>query len=138
MLTFLSMSTTTNGVTVRITISEEAFGKYEAQAKAQGKTLEQVLEHQLWRFQEVESTKPIILNDAARRHLDKLLARNLSTGDEIVSAVQRALSFTIDGIEIPASPYLLERLRSRCIGMEFGKFLQTTVKRLLEEYAGLR
>lgn len=133
------MAGTTNVATnVRVPLNDDVLNKYEAQAKAQNKTLEQVLVQTLVRFQDVVSTKPIILSDAARQHLDKLLGRNLSTGDELVSAVQRGLTVRLDELSIPITPYLLDRLRSRCIGMEFDAFMKLILVRMLEEYVGVR
>lgn len=123
---------------LRVPVSESTVQTLEAQAAKRGKTVEEIVEERLFRFADVDSTKPLIISDQARQHLEKLLARNFSTPDELVSAIQRALLCRIDEVEIPCSPYLLERLRTRCIGMEFPKFMQATVKKLLEEYAGLR
>jgi hypothetical protein len=132
------MSTVTNGVRVQVTMSEETLKKYEAIALKQGKSVDTVIENQLWRFQDVESSKPLVLQDEARRHLEKTLGRNFSTADELVAYIQRSLSIHTGGVEVNCTPYLLERLRTRCIGMEFAPFVQMQVRRLLEEYVGLR
>lgn len=123
---------------LRVPVSESVAQALESQAVKRGKSVEEVAEEKLLWFANVDSTKPLILSDTSRQHLEKLLARNFSTADELVSSIQRALLCRIDDVEIPCSPYLLERLRTRCIGMDFGKFIQSTVKKLLEEYAGLR
>lgn len=133
-----TVSQNANTVLLRLALSDETLAVYEQQAKAQNKSVEQIIEKRLWMFSNVDSTKPIVLNDQARQHLEKLLARNFTTADELVASIQRALTCKIDEVAIPCSPYLLERLRTRCLGMEFPKFLQATVKKLLEEYAGLR
>jgi hypothetical protein len=133
------MPTETNApVNLRIELPADTVTKYERQAKTREKPLESVLSAQLRRFEDVDSTKPLILTDIARQHLDKLLARNLHTPDELVLVIQRALSVRLNGVEITLTPYLLDRLKSRCIGMEFDKFVQMIVTRLLEEYAGVR
>lgn len=123
---------------LRVEVSDSALEAYEIEAARRGRTVEEVVSERLVKFAHVDSTKPIVLDDKARQHIDKLLGRNFSTAAELVSAVQRALMCKIDEVEIPCSPYLLERLRTRCLGMEFPKFMQATVKRLLEEFAGLR
>lgn len=123
---------------VRVGVTDSVLAQYDAEAARRGKTVEEVITERLTKFAHVDSTKPIVLDDKARQHIEKILARNFTTADELVSYIQRALTCKIDEVEIPCSPYLLERLRTRCIGMEFPKFMQATIKKLLEEYAGLR
>lgn len=132
------MSVDSPPIRVSVFVREEVLNKADAIAKAKGKTVEQILEQQLYRFQDLESNKPIVLNDTARQHLEKLLGRNLTTADELVSHVQRALTTNIGDVDLQLTPYLLDRLRTRCIGMEWEKFIQQIVVRSLEEYCGLR
>ncbi len=107
-------------------------------SQANGAPVEKVIQRKLLQFASSNSTKPLVIDDLARQHLEKLLARNLTTADELVSAMQRALSVRIDNVEIPLTPYLLDRLKSRAIGVEFNTFLTQTIKRLLEEFVNLR
>src|SRR5262245_42388654 len=109
---------------LRILLPPEVVAKYEATAKAQGRSLTQILQQQLTRFAHIQDEKPIILGDTERRSLDQLLGRNLDNGAHLVNSIQRAMSVQLDHVDIPISPHLLERLRTRCIGMEWPKFLQ--------------
>jgi len=82
--------------------------------------------------------KPLIITDNQRRELEVLMARNFNTSEELVKYIRRIYELNIDGLSLDLSPRLLERLKSRAINMDFHKFLQFTIKRALEEYAGLR
>lgn len=123
---------------LRVHVNESTMRVMEDEANTKHKTVEEVAADKLLRYGHVDSTKPIVLDDLARQHLEKLLARNLNSADETVAAVQRALQVRIDNIHIPITPYLLDRLHTRCIGMDFDKFVIKTVTRLLEEFAGVR
>lgn len=123
---------------LRVPLPEDVVAVYDKQATAHNRPLEAELSERLKQFAHVDSTKPIVLNDMQRQHLDKLLGRNLATADVLVAAVGRALSVQVDGVEVPITPYLLDRLKTRCIGMDFDKFVAMTIRRLLEEYVGVR
>ena len=83
-------------------------------------------------------SKPLVLTDAHRQQLERALGRNLDTPNALVVAVEHALSLRIDNIAVPLSPHLLDRLRQRALSTPFDRFLPMTIKRLLEEFAGLR
>jgi len=123
---------------ISITLPQDLIDKYHAIADRNHKTVEETIEAQLYKYQDVESTKPLTLNDAQRQYVEQLLGRNITTPDEFVSILQRKLDLFVDGVSITLTPYLLDRLRSRCIGMEWDKFLQMTVKRQIEEFVGVR
>ena len=132
------MSTTMSGINIRISLPDDVAAAYEAQATKHNRSLEDELVAQLRQYKHIEATKPVVLNDVERQHLDKLMARNFNSGAELVSHVEHLLSISADGQEIPLSPQLLSKLKTRCHGMEFGKFMAFTVKRLLEEFVGMR
>lgn len=123
---------------LRVHVNESTMQVMEDEASTKHKTVEEVAADKLLRYGHVDSTKPILLDDLARQHIEKLLGRNLSSADELVSAVQRALQVRIDDVQIPITPYLLDRLHTRCIGMDFDKFISITITRLLQEFAGVR
>lgn len=125
-------------VLLEVVVSRELYEKLKTQAKNADTDVSTVLRRKMIMYGHLDSTKPIVIDDTARRHLEKLLARNLTTADELVACVQRSLSATINGVEVSLEPRLLEHLRSRCIGMDFDKFIVMMVKRLLEEHVGLR
>lgn len=87
---------------------------------------------------ETSQEKTITITGDERRRLESLLGKNLSTAKELIHQVERITVLEIADVKVPLSPFLLDRLHSRAIRVQFDEFLKTTVKRLLEEYAGLR
>ena len=137
-LTRVTLAAMSERTRISITLPQDLIDKYHAIADRQQKTVEQAIETQLYKYQDVESSKPLTLNDQQRQHVEQLLGRNITTPDEFVSILQRKLDLFVDGVSITLTPYLLDRLRSRCIGMEWDKFLQMTIKRQIEEFVGVR
>jgi hypothetical protein len=84
------------------------------------------------------SEKDIVVTAEDRRILENLLKKNLNTSGDLVKAVTHIVVFGIGGVQVQMPPRLLDRLESRCIGMNFEDFLRLTIIRQLEEYAGLR
>jgi len=82
--------------------------------------------------------KSILVLDEDRRRIEKAIGHNVSTSKELADRIERALSVSVDGMMIPLSPYLLDRLKSRAIRVDWDKFVPMTIKRLLEEFCGLR
>lgn len=82
--------------------------------------------------------KSIVIDSASRQRIEKALGRNLSSAEDLVRRIEQAMQVRVDNIEIPLTPYLLDRLKSRAIRVDWEKFVPMTVKRLLEEYVGLR
>jgi len=125
--------------TIRVTLPQETIEQYEAQAKARGNhPAEWLMSERLRLFAAANSQKPIVVDDTSRQKIEKIAGRNISSVEELVTLIENAVSVRVDDMEIPMTPQLLSRLNSRCIGMEFEKFLPPLIKRLLEEYAGLR
>lgn len=125
--------------TIRVSLPSDIVRKYEDQASARGgQPAEWLMSERLRQFASVNSQKPITIDDVTRRKIESLVGRNISTADELVAVVESAVSVRLDDMEIPMSLQLLARLRTRCIGIEFNKFLPPLIKRLLEEFTGLR
>lgn len=82
--------------------------------------------------------KTILVDEESRRRIEKALGANLTTPEELASRIERAMSINVDGVPVPLTPYLLDRLKSRAIRVDFQKFIVQTVTRLLQEFAGIR
>jgi len=82
--------------------------------------------------------KSIVIDGESRRALEKLFGKNLNTAEDLVRNVEHALEFEIDSTPIALTPYLLDRLKTRAIGMSFNRFLPWIIKCQLEEFVGLR
>ncbi len=123
---------------LRIPVSEETFAELSRQAEALKKPVEFLIAERLPQIVNTNSVKPIVIDDEQRRKLERALGRNFNESHELVKAVERAVTLQVGDYPVPLTPHLLERLKSRCFSMEFGKFVEFTVRRALEEYAGLR
>jgi hypothetical protein len=123
---------------IRIALSEETLQLLDEQATKANLAVEEFISRKLPQIQQSNSEKPITLTDEERRRIERLVARNISTGEELIKVVERALSVSMDGLTIELTPFLLDRLKSRCIGMAFPEFMKRTIQRCLEEFAGMR
>ena len=123
---------------LRIPISEELIIQLEEQARAVQLPLEEFIAKRLPQIQKSNSEKPIVLTDTERQRIEQLVGRNISTGEELIRVIEHALQVSLNGLSMTLTPYLLDRLKTRCIGMEFPAFMDRTIKRALEQYAGLR
>lgn len=94
-------------------------------------------------IEEKQTTKPstdsksVFISDSERREIERLIAKNITTAQDLISILHRMVTVDIDGLQVSLEPRLLERLKTRCIGMPFEQFLHTTIRKLLREYAGL-
>ena len=82
--------------------------------------------------------KPLHISDDQRRRLEAALGKNFSHAHELVAMVERSMTIQVGETQVPLTPYLLDRLKSRCFGLPFDKFIERTVKQALEEFCGLR
>lgn len=120
-------------ISVKLDLPQEVLEAYEKEGP-----VERVLADRLVASVAHTSKHPLYISDYQRSRLEKMFARNFSSVDEFVKTVERALSVRIEGMPINLSPTLLTRLRSRCFGKPFEKFLEEETVRGLEEFAGMR
>ncbi len=82
--------------------------------------------------------KSILIDGETRRRLETLFGKNLNSAKDLLHNVEHVLEFEIEGVTLTLTPYLMDRLKTRAIGMSFDTFLPWIIKRQLEEYVGLR
>lgn len=123
---------------LRIPLSEELLKQLTEQAAQASIEVEDYIARKLPQIAISNSTKPIVVSDDERRVLERLLGKNMLTGGDLIKIVERAMNLSVAEASVPLTPYLLDRLKSRCFGMPFDRFMALTVKRLLEEFAGIR
>jgi hypothetical protein len=123
---------------LRIPVSESDFQSLTELAVKYNIPVEEFIARRLPQIQKSNSEKPIVLTDAERQRIEQLVGKNISTGEELIKVVEHALTVSMNGLSMTLTPYLLDRLKSRCIGMEFPAFMDRTIKRALEQFAGLR
>lgn len=138
------METISTTMTSRLALSSDTYAIYAAQAaqkserEKSNQSPEDLMSARLTQFASIDCSKPIILSDVDRQMLEQLLGRNFDDAATLTDSLHHALSISIDGLVITLPPRLLDRLRSRSLGMDFDKFLSMLVKRSLEEFVGMR
>lgn len=138
MITDMSAETRTPPITVKIQLSEHILTEYEAEAAHRMIPVSDVIIERLTKYATVPSEKPLVLSDTQRRLIETSLKKNLNTTDELVLEVSKLASIHVAGVEVRLGSKLAERLASRSIGMDLNAFVESTTRRLLEEFCGLR
>jgi hypothetical protein len=120
-------------VSLKLSLPSEMIESYEKQGP-----LEKVISDRLQAAVDFTSKKPLYITDTQRARLDRLFGRNFSSSDDLVRAIEKALTVRIEEVPVHLNPVLLTRLRSRCFGKPFERFLEEQTVKGLEEYCGLR
>lgn len=124
---------------VKLSLPEDILQQYELRARATGMSLERLLANRLTDTVNQTSQRPIYLTDADRMALESQLSRNLGNAPQLIEAVGKLAKIKIGPATLNMKESLVARLRSRCPRNEdFGDFLERTLLRCLEEFAGLR
>lgn len=123
---------------LRIALSEDLYQTIDKLAIEAGIPIEEFISKRLPQIATPSLSKPIVVNDEERRVLERLLGKNMMTGGDLIKMVEHALTLSVAEASVPLTPYLLDRLKSRCFGLPFEKFIALTVKRCLEEFVGIR
>lgn len=132
------MSTPTLAITLNIAVPEDILDKYSKFALTKHRIANDVISEVLTRFSDNLEEKPIILSDNQRRQIESIIRVNLNDASELVEQVERLLTINVAGVQVRLSSRLAERLASRSIGVEYHRFVESTITRLLEEFVGMR
>ena len=127
-------------ITVRLPLSSDLLSHYESQAKIMNLSLEDTLAARLSEHKDhsTYNGRNLILSPEQRQEIEKGISRSLRAPEEFVHVVRSSLSIDIDDRDIPLSPELLRRLKTRCIRQPFRDFMKNTIVRQLEHFVGLR
>ena len=123
---------------IRLTISDTLLADLEKQAKSRKTTVERLITDRFKTFVHYTDAKPLYFTDSERQRLEALVGKNVSSADEALTMLLRALSVRIDDAAVTLHPRLLARLKSRCFTANFGKWLSQLIVEELERYVGLR
>ena len=80
--------------------------------------------------------KTIFINKPEIEELSRLTGRNIDNRGELIAAVRRLSTISVNGQEITLEPYLLQRLDTRRLKEPMGEYLDREIKRLLCGFAG--
>lgn len=126
---------------LRISIPSHIADHYDAISDVSGKTTEEVIAERLTTtadYYEDEPGRPLHFNQAERQELEKLLAKNVFSTRDALVLIRNAMSVRLGSLKITLRPELLQKLKSRCLGMEWEAFITQTVTQELERFVGLR
>lgn len=127
-------------VTLRtaLQIPASVLAAYEEEAKARGSSLESLISSRLQAAVNFTSTKPLYLTDSDRSRLERLLRRNFTSPHQLIEAIEALITVSVGDVEVPLSPTLLQRLKSRCFGKTLEQFVVERTLIGLEEFTGMR
>jgi hypothetical protein len=121
-----------------IEIPAEDHDIYVRLAEIERKTVDQVMSERLTDCSAHNAVKGIWFGDQERKSLEEALGVNVSTASDVLGAVRKNVRVKIGTINVLLKPHLLERLKSRCFGQDFDKWLEQKIRQDLEEYTNLR
>lgn len=129
---------TDSKVILRVPLSADLYEHYTDEAKEYGLDIEELLSSRLAACREHRASKPLYLDDAQRRELERVLGRNVLHTDDALIQIRNAFAVRIQKLQIQLKPNLLAKLRSRAIRVPWEKFLEERIIHALETYVGLR
>lgn len=124
--------------TLRITLPAGVLAEYETQAAALNVAVEDLISVRLLACADHTSAKPLYFSDAQRQQLESILGKNLKSTGDALDQIRSAMSVRLEKVVISLKMNLLHKLKSRCLGMPWEKFLEETIVQQLERYVGIR
>jgi predicted HTH transcriptional regulator len=126
---------------LRISLPTTIADHYQAIADMFGKALEDVVSERLTTtadYYEDDPGRPLHFNQAERQELEKILGKNVFSTRDALVMIRNAVSLRIGSQKITLRPELLQKLKTRCLGMDWEAFITQTVTQELERFVGLR
>jgi len=123
---------------IAIPLPDNLYEAYERMAVETRMDIEDLLAKRLAAATTHDAAKPIYFNDAERQQLEQMLGKNVSSARDVLSLVRNCVAVRINGLKITLKPSLLSRLKTRCLGMQWDKFLEKIIVEDLERYVGVR
>lgn len=109
-------------------IPVDALDDYERLARVEKKTLDKVLSERLTDCSSHNAQKGLWFGDPERQRLEVALGHNVSSPEEVIDLVERAMKVKVSGVDIPLGLPLAERLHSRCWPYPFDQWLRELVQ----------
>jgi len=98
---------------MRLELSQELFQRYEIQANAAGKTVEDYLSDRLEKTIDYNSVHGIYLQDGDRLEMMNFLKRNFSTASQLMEIMRNAVTLKLEGAQAILDQTLLKRAQAR-------------------------
>jgi len=122
----------------RIDVNESTEALYQQQADKRGVTIEAVLAERLETAAPYSSERPIYIDDANRKLMEAMLAKNLFKPEDVLREFRRLTEVDCAGVKVSLPPNVLERLKSRCFEQDFQAWLAKQVIEWAERAAEMR
>lgn len=129
---------TSSTLQLRLLLPDDVISEYQAQADAQHVRLEDILVRRLVASVDHTSSKPLHFADSERQELEQLLGKNIFNTKDALTLIRSAMTVRIHNLKVTLKPAILTRLKTRCLGMEWEKFVEQRVVQALEQYVGMR
>lgn len=126
------------GMRFRVLLSDEIARTYQDEADRKGVDIEELLSLRLANCIDHGASKPIYFNDAERQEAERMLGKNIFSTRDLLTLIRAAVSVRVHNLRITLKPALLQRLKSRCLGVKWEEFLEKVIVEDLERYAGMR
>lgn len=111
---------------------------YDALIDYAGKTITDVKEVAARSIaRSVRRDQPFEISHENKLVLEKAIGRNLTSDHELVEVVKRLAEIRVGEIDVPLTPMLWERLRSRCIGPNFNAYVVSNVTAIIKRFVGV-
>jgi hypothetical protein len=111
---------------------------YEAQAKAAGMSLEQLLSERLARCSGHSAQSGLYFSDGERNELERLLGRQVKTASDAIRHVAKLVTISVEGIKVGLTPRLITRIKSRTFRQPLAEVVKREVRAGLELFCGMR
>jgi hypothetical protein len=84
-----------------------------------------------------EDDDAVVLLAADLVEISPLVGQNIRTREDLIEAVRKLSTVTVEGADVTLEPGLLIRLKSRCLDKaRFPEFMRKTVRDCLHSYVG--
>lgn len=125
-------------VRISVDLPSDVLFEYTEQALARNITVEQIMSERLSQAVSYTAVRPLYLDDNQHRAIENVLGKKAETGDDLVAHVTRLATMRIESTPVVVQGHVLERLHTRCFGMQFPDYIKLLTTRALETEAGLR
>lgn len=133
------MTTTTGSkVALKILLPEDVYDSYERLAEETDTPVHDLLVERVSRFSDRRDRKPLYFGDEERRTLEELIGVNVDSPARALLEIRRMTTMRVNNARVQLKPQLIQRLKSRCFGMEFPDFVRDVVTKELERYCNMR
>ena len=95
----------------KVRLSAETAAIVEADAANKKMSPEAIIAFLVARYASVQGEKPIVLEDADRREIERIARKNVGSAREVVAILKQAASIECAGVSVEIAPNALARMK---------------------------